>query len=164
MNRKMRLALAMAAIAGGVFGPGVAERTAFAQGAGKPSQAQETNIEGVTAEVTEAVRKEGVLTIKMRLRNAGAAPTKVKISQDWADADKYYPVAGSTKFLVLKDSQKIPLMVQLDNYGGLTTEIKPNGSFLFWAKYPAPPADAKKFTFYNPHTPPIEDIPITEGK
>lgn len=164
MNREMRFALAMAAMAGGVFGFGIAERTALAQGAAKPSQAQETSIEGVTAEITEAVRKEGVLTIKMRLRNAGAAPAKVNISHDWTDADKYYAVAGSTKFLVLKDSKNIPLMVQLNNYGVLTTEIKPNGSFLFWAKYPAPPADAKKITFYNPHTPPMEDIPITEAK
>jgi hypothetical protein len=126
--------------------------------------ALETNVDGVTAEITEAVRKEGVLTVKMRLRNTGAAATTVTLTKEFRDADGYYAVAGSTKFLVLKDSKKFPLMVQLDNYGGLHPEIKPGGSFLFWAKYPAPPADARKFTFYSPIMPPVEDVPITDVK
>jgi hypothetical protein len=127
-------------------------------------QALETNIDGITAEITEAVRKEGVLTVKMRLRNTGAAPVKVKVTEDYRDADTYYAVAGSTKFLVLRDTKKYPVMVQLDNFGALRPEIKPGGSFLFWAKYPAPPADAGKFTFYTPLMPPVEDVPITESK
>lgn len=151
--------LALAAI---VLGAPLASGHAFAQAA-KP-QAQETNVDGVTAEISEAIRKEGVLTLKMRLRNTGSAAAKVKISHDWSDVDKWYAVAGSTKFLPLKDSQKAPLMVQFDNYGALTADIKPGGSFLFWAKYPAPPADARKFTFYNPLTPPIEDVPISDAK
>ncbi len=127
-------------------------------------QALETSIDGVTAEITEALRKEGVLTVKMRLRNTGSSATKVKLAADYRDIDGYYAVAGSTKFLVLKDSNSIPVMVQLNNFGGLHPEIKPGGSFLFWAKYPAPPAEARKFTFYTPIMPPVEDIPITEAK
>jgi hypothetical protein len=128
------------------------------------AQALETNIDGVTAEITEAVRKEGVLTVKMRLRNTGTSATKVKLSTDYRDANNYYAVAGSTKFLILRDSKDYPVMVQLDNYGGLQTEIKPGGAFLWWAKYPAPPAEARKFTFYSPIMPPVEDVPITEAK
>ena len=156
-NRRRFLALATLAL-----GAPFASEYAFAQAA-KP-QALETSVDGVTAEISEAVRKEGVLTVKMRLRNTGPAAAKVKISQDWNDIDKWYAVAGSTKFLPLRDSQKAPLMVQLDNYGGLTADIKPGGSFLFWAKYPAPSADARKFTFYNPLTQPIEDVPISDVK
>jgi hypothetical protein len=141
----------------------LASPPALAQSGAKP-QAVETNVDGVTVEVSEAVRKEGVLTIKLRFRNVGTAPVKVKFTSDFRDADTYYLVAGSTKFLVLKDSQKYPLMVQLDNYGGLSSEIKPGGSFLFWAKYPAPPAEAKKFTLYTPLTPPIEDVAVTDSK
>ena len=151
--------LALAAI---VLGAPFASGQAFAQAA-KP-QAQETSVGGVTAEISEAVRKEGVLTVKMRLRNTGSAAAKVQITADWNDIDKWYAVAGSTKFLPLKDSDKVPLMVQVNNYGALNPEIKPGGSFLFWAKYPAPPADARKFTFYNPLTPPIEDVPISDVK
>ena len=127
-------------------------------------QALETNVDGVTAEIAEAVRKEGVLTVKMRLRNTGTSAAKMVITKDFRDADSYYAVAGSTKFLVLKDSKEVPVMVQLDNYGGLRPEIKPGGSFLFWAKYPAPPADARKFTFYTPLMAPVEDVPITDAK
>ena len=156
-NRRRFLALATIAL-----GAPFASASAFAQAA--KAQTSETNVDGVTAEISEAVRKEGVLTVKMRLRNTGSAAAKVLISNNWLDVDKYYAVAGSTKFLPLKDSQKMPLMVQLDNYGGLTSEIKPGGSFLFWAKYPAPPADARKFTFYTPLTPPIEDVPISDVK
>ncbi len=80
------------------------------------------------------------------------------------DTWKYYITAGSTKFLMLKDSQGAPLAISPDVHGNLRADIPPNGSFLFWAKYPAPPAEAKKITFYNPHTPPFEDVPVTESK
>ena len=160
MNDQRRQSIAVIGIA---LGAAFFGELAFGQAAAKP-QAHETNVDGVTAEIVEAVRKEGVLTIKMRYRNTGDASAKVQIAADFRDVDKYYAVVGSTKFLILKDSQKVPLMVQLNNYGGLVAEIKPNGAFLFWAKYPAPPADAKKLVFYNPHTPPIEDVAITEAK
>ncbi len=104
-----------------------------------------------------------MLTLKVRYRNKGSAPAKVGIYSGRSTA-KYYVTAGSTKFLILNDSQGYPLSVAYDVHGNLLAEIKPNGSFLFWAKYPAPPAEAKKINFYNPHTPPFEDVPITEAK
>jgi hypothetical protein len=132
--------------------------------AAQVTKPEETNVEGVTAEITEATRKEGVLTVKMRLRNTGASAAKVKLIGASADIDKFYAVSGNTKLLVLKDSKSTPLMVATDNHGFLVSDIKPGGSFLFWAKYPAPPADARKFTFYTPIAPPIEDVPIAEAK
>ena len=134
---------------------------AFAQ-AGKP-QAHETSIDGVTAEIVEAQRKEGVLTMKVRYRNTGDAPAKIRIYRDWNDTD-YYLTAGSTKLMVLKDSKDVAVAVPHGPHGETHAEIKPKGSYLFWAKYPAPPADAKKVSFYHPHSPPIEDIPITDAK
>jgi hypothetical protein len=157
MNRNS-IAIAPALLLAGALSCGAA------LGQAPKPEAHETNVEGVTAEISEAVRKEGVLTVKMRLRNTGASAVKMKVSGDFRDADTYYVVAGNTKFLVLKDSKSFPVMVQLDNYGGLRPEIKPGGSFLFWAKYPAPPAEARKFTFYSPLMAPVEDIPITEAK
>jgi hypothetical protein len=130
----------------------------------KPLQVQETNVDGVNAELVEAVRKEGVLTIKVRFRNGGGQPARLGLIGTSSDVDKYYVVAGSTKFLPLKDSQRVPLMNAVDNHGFLNPEVKPAGSYLFWAKYPAPPAEAKKVNFYTPRTPPFEDIPITEAK
>ena len=160
MNEQRRLSIAALGLAAGIaiFG-----ELAFAQAGAKP-QSQETVVDGVTAEIAEAVRKEGVLTLKVRYRNTGSAPAKVKIYSGSGDTGRYYVTAGSTKFLMLKDSKGSPLSVQYDTHGNLGAEIKPNGSYLFWAKYPAPPADAKKVNFYNPHTPPFEDVPITEAK
>jgi hypothetical protein len=44
------------------------------------------------------------------------------------------------------------------------TEIKPGGAVLLGAKYPAPPASVKKVTYMTPHSPPFEDLPITEAQ
>lgn len=159
MNEPRRMSIAAIGLAAGLSFLG---EPAFAQAGAKP-QPQETNVEGVTAEIVEAVRKEGVLTLKVRYRNAGTTPAKVTIYSGRVN-DKYYLTAGSTKFLMLKDSKGEPLTHSFDVHGNYATEIKPNGSFLFWAKYPAPPAEAKKISFYNPHTPPFEDVPITESK
>jgi hypothetical protein len=130
----------------------------------KPLQVQETNFEGVTAEVTEVMRKDGVLTVKVRFRNTGAKPSRVYILGNGKDVDKFYTVAGSAKMMPLRDSQGAPLMTPGDGGGAVLTEIKPGGSFLFWSKFPAPPASAKKVTFVTPHAPPFEDLPITEAQ
>ncbi len=163
MTHIPRFTSAAVVLAASVLAVALAQRPAQAQ-APKPLQVQETSVEGVTAEMIEVVRKEGVLTVKMRYRNGGTAPVKVELLGDNRDADKYYVVAGSTKFLVLRDSQRVPVMTTLNNHGGLNAEMKPAGSFLLWAKYPAPPADAKKINFHTAHTPPFEDVPITEAK
>jgi hypothetical protein len=130
----------------------------------KPLQLQETNFEAITAEVTEVTRKEGVLTVKTRFRNTGAKPSRIHLVGNWGDVDKFYVVSGSSKMLPLRDSQKIALMTPQDGGGAVTAEIKPGGSFLFWAKYPAPPASAKKITYMTPHAAPFEDLPITEAQ
>lgn len=128
----------------------------------KPLQTQETNFDGITAEVTEVTRKEGVLTVKLRFRNNGAKPIHIYVLGNWGDVDKFYVVAGSSKMMPLRDSQKAALMSPSDGGGNLYPEIKPGGSFIFWAKYPAPPASAKKITYMTPHAAPFEDLPITE--
>lgn len=158
MNEQKRLSIAAVGLAAGIA---ILGGPAFGQAGAKPPS-QETNVEGVTAEIVEAVRKEGVLTLKVRYRNSGANAAKVKF-KTLRDADAYYVTVGSTKYLILKDNKGVPVGVSTV-HGSFWADIKPNASYLFWAKYPAPPADAKKVNFYNPHTPPFEDIPITEAK
>lgn len=125
-------------------------------------QAHETSIDGVTAEV-EATRKEDVLTVKVRYRNTSDAAAKMQIYRNWDDSE-YYATVGSTKLMVLKDSKGAPVASPHSPHGETTVSIKPKGTFIFWAKYPAPPAGAKKLTFYLPHSPPIEDVAITDAK
>lgn len=157
MNPQRRLALATGLAAA------CALASPYAAAQAPQPQASETSIDGVTAEIVEAVRKDGVLTMKVRYRNNGDAPAAMKVYRNWNDGD-YYVSAGSTKLLVLKDSKGVPIAVPHSSHGETDVSIKPKGSFLFWAKYPAPPADAKKVSFYHPHSPPIEDIPVTDAK
>jgi hypothetical protein len=157
MVPQRRLALAAILAAASALPCGLA----LAQAA-KP-QAHETGIDGVTAEIVEAVRKEGVLTMKVRYRNESASPATMKLYRSWDDKD-YYVTAGSTKLMVLKDSKGVSVGTPHGAHGETDISIKPKGSFLFWAKYPAPPAETKKVTFYHPHSPPIEDIPVTDAK
>jgi hypothetical protein len=101
--------------------------------------------------------------MKVRYRNAGAAAARFQVYRSWEDKD-YYVTAGNTKLLVLKDSKGTGVATPHGQHGETFVDIKPNGGFLFWAKYPAPPAEAKKVTFYHPHGAPIEDIPLTEAQ
>ena len=140
-----------------------APQAARAQAA-KPLQAQETSIDGVSAEVVEVMRRDGVLTVKLRYRNTGGAPTRVTFVDGSSQVDNYYVVGGKTKYLVLKDDKKVALMNPLSIHGQLWAELKPAGTFLFWAKYPAPPAEVKKVNFHTPHGPPFEGLAITEAQ
>jgi hypothetical protein len=144
-------------------GAGMLAAVAVAQDK-KPLQVQETNFEGITAEVTEVSRKEGVLTVKVRYRNGGGKAVQVHIVGDRGDVDKFYLVSGNNKMLPLRDSQKYPVMTPGNSVGTVTADIKPGSSFLFWGKYPAPAASVKKVTYMTPHTPPFEDLPITEAQ
>lgn len=156
MSKNLRFSAAAIVLAASAWFP-----TASAQ-APKP-QAHDTNIDGVTAEVVEAVRKDGVLSLKLRLRNSGAKAARVTLVND-GKVDTHYIVAGSTKMMVLKDSKNTALMPALNPGGDLHANVNPGGSYLFWAKFPAPAADAKKVSYYSPIMPPIEDIAITEAK
>ena len=156
MNPKQRASVAAVLAATGLM---LAAAPVWAQA--KP-QAHETSIDGVTAEI-EATRKEDVLTVKVRYRNNSDAPAKMKVYRNYEDTE-YYATVGSTKLMVLKDSKGAPVAAPHSPQGVTIVDIKPKGSFIFWAKYPAPPADAKKFTFYHPHSPPIEDVPVTDAK
>ena len=113
---------------------------AWAQGA--PLQTQETNTAGVVAELTECRRSEGVLSIKLRLRNTGGDMAGLWVI-DSDNYDAYYVVAAGKKYFVLRDSDKAPLAVAATT-NNVRANIPKGGIFLWWAKYPAPPPEVKK--------------------
>jgi hypothetical protein len=127
-------------------------------------QTQETNTGGVVGELTECRRHEGVLNIKIRFHNTSNKPINFRVlprgnSDDYAT---FFVTAGNKKYFILKDSEGTFLAVQPVNgiIGSATPE--PGQSILWWAKYPAPPADVKKINYITPVTPPFEDVPITD--
>ena len=124
-------------------------------------QSQDSNISGVVAEIIECKRADGVLTIRMRLRNTGADKVDVQLIR-YRAFDGYYLTAGNKKYFILHDSEKTPLAPSVDNTGSVSAQIAKGGAYTWWSKYPAPPADVKKVSYFTPITGPFDNIPITD--
>jgi hypothetical protein len=130
--------------------------------AGTAIQSQDLNTPGFSADLVEASRSDGVLSVKLRLKNTGTKADQIRIYK-YAKAEAFYVQAESKKYMVLTDTENAPLASPSDAYDGtLSPSIQPGASFTWWAKYPAPPADVKKFSFYWPLGAPFDDVPITD--
>ena len=122
---------------------------------------------GVVAEIVQCKREGGVLSIRMRLRNTGNAAAQVRLTSH-GNYDPYYVTAANKKYLVLRDSEQMPLASPVNwrasepDFAGVMADLPKGGSFTWYAKYPAPPAEVKKITYYTPITPPFEDVPISD--
>jgi hypothetical protein len=53
-------------------------------------------------------------------------------------------------------------MSALNSGGNLEPELRPGTSYLFWVKFPAPPAGAKKIAIYTVPAPPFEDVQVPQ--
>jgi hypothetical protein len=127
-------------------------------------QSQDTNTSGIVAEIIQARRSEGVLTIKVRFRNTSNKAGHLTFT-NWNasgnDNPKFYLTAGNKKYFMLTDTDGTVLSTN-SNGNGVGADVDPGTTFLWWAKYPAPPADVKKVNFFMPLTAPFEDVPITD--
>jgi len=153
------LAVLAVAVIGGATRP--APAAAQAAKPAEPLQVQETNEAGVVAEFVECKRKEGVLSVRIRFRNTGTEAVAWYLVSG-RNYDQFYVTAAAKKYLVLRDSEKVPLAPPAGSGGDIYVSLKPGGSWLWWAKYPAPPADVKKINYVVPGVAPFEDIPITD--
>ena len=124
-------------------------------------QTQDLNKPGFVGELTEAKRSDGVLSLKIRLKNTGATPERIAIYES-RNSNAYYVQAESKKYFMLTDSEKVPLTPAWDGFGTLNPQVQPGAVYTWWAKYPAPPANVKKFNFYWPLGAPFDDVPITD--
>jgi len=129
--------------------------------AADPAPKQDTNVSGVVAELVECKRQDGQLSIKMRLVNTGDKEASV-YAISARNFDAYYVTAANKKYFILRDSEKTPLAVQADGGGYVIASIPKGGAWTWWAKYPAPPADVKKLSYYTPLTPPFDNVPIKD--
>ena len=138
-------------------------RLTNAQGAGAeskssgPIQTQETEFKGVVAELTECKRKEGVLTVKVAFRNNGSEDAMVNIETYHGKYEKIYVTADSKKYFVLKDTENEPLAPKY-----ISDTVKKGEKILWWAKFPAPPAEVKTINLFFPKVLPFEDVPIKD--
>ena len=129
----------------------------------KPLATRTLDVEGVVAEVIESVRKNGVLTVRVRFRNIGSAPAKIALAGGGTSYHTAnYISAGDTKYEIMRDTGGNVMATPRDGGGFLEPTIKPKGTWGWWAKYQAPPAGTKTYTLYLKVGPPIEDIPIID--
>ena len=159
MDRR-RLGQAIAAVAAVASLPRLADLPAAAQTKALTDAQDVNNAPGIVAEIVQCKRAEGVLSIRMRLRNTGDQNVKVTLVRD-NNYDQYYVTAASKKYLLLRDSEQHPL-ANPPTFGMVTFEIPRGGSALWYAKYPAPPAEVKKVSYYTTVAPPFEDIPVSD--
>ena len=157
LARRVFFAIAVLALLCSLVGLGMPDAIlpAAAQAPATLSEAQDVNgAPGVVAEIAQCKREGGVLSIRMRFRNTGEKQVYVPFGHNY---DLFYVTAGSKKYFVLRDSEKAPLATPAPD-----TNIPKGGSYVWYAKYPAPPEDVKKINFYTPLTPPFEDIPVSD--
>lgn len=108
--------------------------------------------------VTEAVRSNGVLTIKARTTLLGGATGSRTLLYP-SDSKELYLVAGDQKYIILKDSEGDPLTT----YDGYSPNFRQVGSVNnWWGKFPAPPPEVKSVGLYFKNFLPVENIPITD--
>ncbi|MCM2328418.1 MAG: hypothetical protein NDI88_11055 [Lysobacter sp.] len=127
----------------------------------RPLASAELDVPGVVADVIESTRKEGVLTVRVRFRNTGDKPVKFLLAGSGRYDDNYLS-AGNVKYTVIRDAKKHPVATPTDGGGWLEPKIAKGGSWNWWAKFPAPPADRTKYTLYLKVGPPIDDVPIID--
>ena len=140
------------------------DAASFAATASDVIQSQDMNTAGVVGEVIQCRRAEGVLSIRVRFRNNSSKEARVYVV-DSTEYEKVYVTAASKKYFILKDSEGTYLTPAADyNCGGrgVCARLGPGDTYTWWAKFPAPAADAKKLNLITPAGPPFEDIPITD--
>lgn len=124
---------------------------------GNVIQSQDTEISGITADLTECKRKEGVLSVKVLFRNTSDADVNVSIDTHHGEYSGFYVTAADKKYFILTDTEKAPLAPKY-----ISGNVEKGGKLLWWAKFPAPPDDVKKINLVIPKVLPFEDVPITD--
>src|SRR5258706_3070185 len=71
-------------------------------------QTQDLNTPGFVAELIEAKRSDGVLSLKVRLKNTGTKAERISIYH-FRNSEAFYVQAASKKHFMLTDSEKVPL-------------------------------------------------------
>lgn len=121
---------------------------------------QETNWNGIMAEVTEFRRKGNTLTAKVRFTNHGSEEPQPEVKYD----DVYLVDTGAgKKYNVLRDEKGAYIAALNAGWADRWYHrLKPNESQVIWIKFPAPPAETKAITLQLPNTPPFEDVNIQD--
>lgn len=135
---------------------------ALPAGAQQPAAlaSQETNLAGVTVEVTEFKRRGNTLTAKVRY--VSTAPEALTLDVEY---DKSYVLdaANGKKYEILRDDAKKYIAAMGPSYSDrYWNTIKPGERLTVWMKFPAPPPEVKAATLQLDDAPPFDDLAIQE--
>src|ERR1700730_10507849 len=96
-------------------------------------QSQDTNKAGVVADLIECKRTNGVLSVKIRLRNTSNGNVDVPLVSN-ANFDVWYVTGASKKYFVLTDTDKTALASGGGGASSFSSNIEKGGAFMWWAK------------------------------
>lgn len=135
---------------------------ALPAGAQQPAAlaSQDTNLAGVTVEVTEFKRRGNTLTAKVRY--VSTAPDGLTLDVEY---DKTYVLdaANGKKYEILQDDAKKYIAAMGPSYSDrYWNTIKPGQPLTVWMKFPAPPPEVKTATLQLDDAPPFDDLAIQD--
>jgi hypothetical protein len=165
--------IALAVLSSLLMLAGAVELSAY-QKEGSPASAIAVNdyeVDGVEVALLSVKRiSDGTLTVKWQYRNKTNQPKKLGESfkgMGWSEPfslvyDAYVVDArNKTKYPVLKDTRG-DLVAGKHPGTRKVVVLEPKQTLGAWAKFAAPPADAKKISVFIPGTQPFEDVGISE--
>lgn len=139
----------------------IAAASAWAQKNARPIAVVPIKLQGIVAEVVESARADGVLSLRIRLRNTGDKPVSVRVVEA-GEFNTNYVSAESRKYLILHSPGGKHAASPADGSGNVGTSLKQGESWTWWAKFPAPPRHVRTYTYYWPLGDPIERLPIRD--
>lgn len=118
-------------------------------------QTQETDFDGVVADLLECKQTNGYISVKVRFRNTDE---KRSIYVDLKDpVENAYIQTASEKLMMMKDANDKPLMSEFDH----DFISKDGGTKVWWAKFQVPSESLDKIEVVIPNTLPFSGVPLS---
>lgn len=110
------------------------------------------------AQVVEATRSAGVLTLRVRFQRAQGAGS-VETIYGSPGKDDIYVIGGANKLFPLTDAEGKPLVTP-DLFLRLNADMPVAGTW--FGKFPAPPPEVKTVSLVLPNVEPLDSIPLSD--
>ena len=136
----------------------------------QPLATADYEVEGVEVALLSVKRvSDGTLTVKWEYRNKTDKPKELGASFDGMGWSEPFSLVYHAYVVDARNRMKYPVLkdekgnlVAARHAGRKVVVLGPKQTIGTWAKFAAPPADAKKISIFIQGTQPFEEIPISE--